>query len=387
MRARLLNTFILAIAVMGAACAFADSDNAAPPRAVPSAAELGIVFDPASSTTFTIQREGKAYVVDLAAKTITPMQEPQTEAPSSSKPQQQATANDQNTPADQQATANEGVYRIGDDMVFTLPTGRRLRKGGVMFNFTHRFPYQAAFNGPARGHTLLGLDDFAVPSFGFTYGVTGRLAVSAFRSPSIIGRPIQLMAAYTLLDERDHQPFNAQFRFSVEGQNDFQRNFITNFELITSRSITRHAQLYFVPTFSIHNRPVFGQTSTVNAPPYQPCAAPIAARSGPLPGIRPCADTVALGFALSVDVRPTVALIAEVNPTVVNGRDLGIHRPAYSFGIQKKIFRHSFTFGFTNGAGVTVAQRSATRATYLRDPAADKPSGLFVGFNLSRQIR
>jgi len=28
---------------------------------------------------------------------------------------------------------------------------------------------------------------------------------------------------------------------------------------------------------------------------------------------------------------------AETIPTLVNGRDLGIHRPAYAFGIQKKI--------------------------------------------------
>ena len=161
----------------------------------------------------------------------------------------------------------------------------------------------------------------------------------------------------------------------------------SNVETPTSKSITRHAQFYFVPEVSIHNRPVLGQSSITAAPPYQPCSARIAAGSAPLVGIRPCANTAALGFGLSVDVRPTVALIAEVDPTVMNGAELGIHRPAYSFAIQKKIFRHAFTFGFTNAAGVTVAERSATRAIYLRDPSADKPSGMFVGFNLSRQIR
>ena len=84
---------------------------------------------------------------------------------------------------------------------------------------------------------------------------------------------------------------------------------------------------------------------------------------------------------------PTVALIAEVDPTMVNGTDLGIHRPSYSFGIEKKIWRHAFTFGFTNAPGTTVSQRIATRAIYLQDPSADKPSGLFIGFNLSRQLR
>jgi hypothetical protein len=81
-----------------------------------------------------------------------------------------------------------------------------------------------------------------------------------------------------------------------------------------------------------------------------------------------------------------VALVAEVIPTLVNGRDLGIHRPAYSFGIQKKIWRHAFTFGFSNGPGTTVSQRAGTRATFIGDPSADKPGGLFVGFDLTRQI-
>ena len=83
---------------------------------------------------------------------------------------------------------------------------------------------------------------------------------------------------------------------------------------------------------------------------------------------------------------PTVALVAEVIPTVVNGRPLEIHRPAYSFGIQKKIWRHAFTFGFTTSPGTTVSQRAGTRATFLEDPTADKPGGLFIGFDLSRQL-
>jgi hypothetical protein len=97
-------------------------------------------------------------------------------------------------------------------------------------------------------------------------------------------------------------------------------------------------------------------------------------------------NTFALGIGGALDVRPTVALVAEVIPTLVNGRDLGIHRPAYAFGIQKKIWRHAFTFGFTNSPGTTVSQRAGTVASYLNSPSADTPSGLFIGFDLTRQI-
>lgn len=88
-----------------------------------------------------------------------------------------------------------------------------------------------------------------------------------------------------------------------------------------------------------------------------------------------------------MDVRPTVALVAEAIPTLVNGRPLGIHHPAYAFGIQKKIWRHAFTFGFSNSPGTTVSQRAGTRASYLGDPEADGPGRMFVSFDLMRQLR
>jgi hypothetical protein len=86
------------------------------------------------------------------------------------------------------------------------------------------------------------------------------------------------------------------------------------------------------------------------------------------------------------DIRPTVALVAEVIPTLWNASELGIHRPAYSFGIQKKLFRHAFTLGLTTSPGVTVSERAGTRAEFLDEPSADTPGGLFFGFDLTRQI-
>jgi hypothetical protein len=120
--------------------------------------------------------------------------------------------------------------------------------------------------------------------------------------------------------------------------------------------------------------------------PNQPCSAPLAAGIAPSFNARPCADTFSLAAAISVDIRPTVALVAEVTPTLVNARELAIHRPEYAFGIQKKIWRHAFTLGLSNGPGSIVSLRGGTRATLLQDPTADKPGGLFVGFDLTRQL-
>ncbi|MBZ5630988.1 MAG: DUF5777 family beta-barrel protein [Acidobacteriia bacterium] len=349
-----------------------------------AAAPLGIAFIEGSTSTLLVQRDGKNYLVDVATHEIREVDAPAPAQNASSS--SSSAAQSQAPPAEPQNARN--YYIPGNDRLFTLPTGSRLPRNGMAVSFTHRFPYEAAFTGVARGHTLLGMDDFGVSSFGFQYGVTSRLSVTAYRAPSIIGRPIELMAAYSIAEERAGHPLNATVRFSVDVQNDFQRNFTTNFEAILSRSITSRAAFYLVPTFSYHNRAVQGATSNVpNPPPYQPCGQALATGIPTSMLVRPCANTFALGVGLAVDVRPTVAIILEVDPTLANAQDLGIHRAPFSFGIQKKIWRHAFTFGFTTAPGTTVAQRIGTLATYLHNPKADDPSRLFVGFNLSRQMR
>jgi mono/diheme cytochrome c family protein len=268
--------------------------------------------------------------------------------------------------------AREGsqVYEPGDDVLFSLPSGRPVERHEMDFNFAHRFPYTPTFTGAAKGAVLFGLDDFALPSFGFRYGITDHLSADVSRSPSLIGRPIQLTATYNLLDEQRGAIFNLALAAALEGQDNFRKNFTEDLEAIVSRSITRHAQLYFVPTFSFNDRPLlqagFSSDSIADVPGT---------------------NAFSLGVGLAVDVRPTVALLGEVIPTLWNASELGIHRPAYSFGIQKKIYRHAFTLGFTNSPGVTTSQRAGTRATLLGDPGSDRPQGLFLGFDLTRRIR
>ncbi len=360
----------------------ATASSSAP--SAPSATALGVSFVAGSTSQIVVDRDGKKYVVDLitheihAATTAPGSVEVAANQASSSNPQP---AQPTPPPSDKKSS----VYRPGDDFVFSVPTGRPLERHGFYLNFTHRFPYEAAFTGTARGGTLLGLDDFAIPSFGLRYGLTSKLSIMATRSPSIIGRPIELMAAYNFLDEHRGSLLNAAVRFSMDGQNDFEENFADNFELIVTRSLGHRAQLYAVPAVSLHARPLLGANSIVAAPIAQPCHPATVPSADSSIGVLPCANIVSMAAALSVDIRPTVALVAEATPTLLNGRDLGIHRPSYAFGIQKKIWRHSFTFGFTNGPSTMVSQRGATRATFLGDPTADKPGGMFVGFDLSRQ--
>jgi mono/diheme cytochrome c family protein len=262
------------------------------------------------------------------------------------------------------------VYEAGDDVLFSLPTGRAVDQHGVYVNFAHRFPYDSAVSGPGRGGELFGLDNFALASLGLRYGVTDQLSVSIFRSSTLVGRPIQLMAAYNILDEHHEAPLNMTVRVSIEGQNNFRKNYTQNIEGIFSRSITSKTQLYIVPTLSFDARPLAQASGFLSS------------EIPDLPGV----NTFSLGLGAAYDIRPTVALIAEVIPTLWNAGELGIHRPAYSFGIQKRLFRHAFTLGLTTGPGVTVSERAGTRAEFLGEPSADTPGGLFFGFDLMRQI-
>ena len=267
-------------------------------------------------------------------------------------------------------TTTSSVYEPGDDLLFSLPTGRAVDEHGIYVNFTHRFPYDSAVSGAGRGGELFGLDNFALASFGLRYGVTDKLSLSIFRSPTLIGRPIQLMAAYHIMDEHHEAPLNMAVRVSIEGQNNFRKSYTENIEAIFSRSITPKGQFYVVPTASFNARPLSQAIGFLSS------------QIPDLPGV----NTFSIGVGAAYDIRPTIALIAEVIPTLLNSSDLGIHRPAYSFGIQKKLFRHAFTLGLTTSPGVTVSQRAGTRAEFLRDPSADTPGGLFLGFDLMRQI-
>ena len=353
------------------------------------AAELGILFIRDSTTRIIVERGGKTYEVDLATQQIRELSEPSQNKPSdqgataSAKPSPSA---GHSTPPSEAKKSAQKYYRPGDDFVFTLPSGRAIEKNTWTINFTHRFPYEAAFTGVARGATLAGYDDFSVSSFGIQYGITNTLSVSAYRSPSIIGRPFELGVRYDFLDER-HGPFNAGLRFSVDGQNNFSRNFTSNFELLLSRSLGHRAQLYAVPTFSVHNRPVLAAETVLTAPPaYQPCQQALAHDVPASFAVHPCENTFSVGVGAAIDIRPTVALVGEVIPTAVNGTELGIHRLPFSLGIQKKIYHHAFTFGLTTAPGTTVSQRIATRAIFLRSPDSDLPSDMFVGFDISRRF-
>lgn len=318
-----------------------------------------VTFVPGSDAEAVVELNGKKFIINTKDKTVREMTTTTGEtnlAAASTPVKAQA--------APELPKAPSNVYRPGDVRLINLPTTLPIPKGSLWSDFTHRFP----FGEPSNQSELFGLDSFAAPSFGFIYGLTDRVQIGAYRSPTNLGRPIEVFAGVSLFNELKGDPVSVMARVALEGRDNFQRNFATSFELTFARSITRHAQVYVVPTVTVGDRPI-GFAPNQN-----------------LPG----ETAAALGVGAAVNIRPTVAIMAEANLRLNEasryvGEFSGIHRPSFGFGIQKvsESRKHSFSLTFTNGFGTTFSQRSMTRGIIGAD---DTPQGLTIGFNLSRRL-
>jgi hypothetical protein len=200
------------------------------------------------------------------------------------------------------------------------------------------------------------------------YGLTDRIHLGAYRSPGDLGRPIQLLVGASLTSEQRGDALSTMVRFGVEGRDNLRRQYTASLEATVARSLTRHAQLYVVPTLSFGDRPFIADLTSET----------------------PGRTAFALGVGLAVNVRPSMALLGEANYRLTEAARYheigqGIRRPVYGFGIQKASAsrRHAFTLTFSNGPGTTLSQRSQTRGLYFVD---DSLRGLTIGFNLSRRL-
>lgn len=319
-----------------------------------------VSFVPNSDSEAIVVMNGKRFVINTKDKTVKEMGAAAVPAET---PQDKTIAATQ-AKREEKQNLPDNVFRPADVRVINLPTVIPIPKGSLWTDFTHRFP----FGEPSNKEQLFGLDTVASPSFGFIYGVTDRIQVGAYRSPTNLGRPIEVFAGATLLDEQKGDPLSFMARVALEGRDNFQRNFATSFEFTFARSLTRHAQIYVVPTVTVGDRPI-GFAPDQN---------------------QPGETATALGIGAAVNIRPTVAILAEANMRLNEASRYvtefsGIHRPVFGFGIQKVSVsrRHSFSLTFTNGYGTTFSQRSMTRGIIGAD---DTPQGLTIGFNLSRRL-
>jgi opacity protein-like surface antigen len=240
--------------------------------------------------------------------------------------------------------ASAPVLAEPDFRVLNLPSTLRLPLHGSNFELTHRFNgnlRQGSFSDNAGN--LFGLDQGAVVGFEYRFGVATHLQAVVYRTA--IDKTLELYAKYDAVRQHGPVPVSLSALLSVEGVDNFQEQYSPALGLVVSRMVADRVAAYATPVW-VHNT-----AAALNIE----------------------RDTLFVGVGGRVRVSSSVYVVGEVAPRA-NG--YSPDRPAYGFGIEKRIGGHLFQLNFNNGQGTTLAQLA-------RGGFSDS---LYLGFNLARKF-
>jgi cytochrome c oxidase subunit 2 len=275
-----------------------------------------------------------------------------------------------------------------DYQLINVPTPKRVPKHALNVHFSHRFSEPINDSGIDK---LFGLDSFSASSLGFSYGITDRFYMKAYRSPVCetpnFCKTIEIGMGYHLLDEAGKSPIALSAYASVEGNDNFTDNFTFNIQAMMARSVTKYVNLFFAPAIHLNsNGNSRFNPSPLNQPP-QIAQAAIDLNLGKHSG--------SFGFGINARVRPSTSLLFEFVPRVgfktgqvlpqfdeQTFQFLGFENrsePAIGFGIEKRIGRHAFALTFTNTQNTTTSRYNSS---YSGLPL----SKYVIGFNLFRRL-
>lgn len=230
-----------------------------------------------------------------------------------------------------------------DFTLVNLPTTLPLPRFAGNFHLTHRFnqnlrttPFDEQLS------NLFGIDQGATIQFEYRFGLMKHLQGIAARTNN--ARTVQFSLKYDALHESS-SPFGLSAVASIEGENNFRRDYSPALGVVLSKTLGDVAAVYAMP-FWAHNT---------------------------LSGTGVTRDTGFVGVGSRLRIRPTVYLVGEVSPRV-GGYKPG--DPQYAFSIEKRVGAHVFSLTFANSAATTFAQIAR----------GGIPEGLFFGFNLARKF-
>jgi hypothetical protein len=232
-----------------------------------------------------------------------------------------------------------------DFSLINLPTTLPLPARGGNFHLTHRFNEnlrQDSFG--TQASNLFGLDSGATIDLEFRYGVMKHL--EAIVSRTNVDRTIQFSAKYDAFHQSAARPVGISAIVSVEGGNNFKRDYEPALGAVVSRTIADALAVYVSPIW-VHNT---------------------------LAGTGVTANTFFVGLGARVRIVPALYIVGEVSP-----RAGGSYRPGdpeFAFALEKRVGGHVFALTFAN--------TSAT--TYGQIARGGNPQSLYLGFNLSRKF-
>ncbi len=234
-----------------------------------------------------------------------------------------------------------------DFNLINLPTTLPLPVRRGNFHLTHRFNENLRKDSfGTQASNLFGLDTGATVELEFRYGVMKHL--EAIVSRTNVERDIQFSAKYDAFHQSASRPVGFSAIVSVEGGNNFKRNYEPALGAVVSRTIAAAAALYVSPIW-VHN--------TLDS-----------AANGVM------ANTFFVGLGARVRIVPSVYVVGEVSPRAGGSYTPG--DPEFAFALEKRVGGHVFS--------LTVANSSAT--TYGQIARGGNPQSLYLGFNLSRKF-
>jgi hypothetical protein len=352
-------------------------------KAAKPESNMKVMFDETAPGVVIVETGGERLRIDTATKQVVRLE---TSAP----------AADETTPAPvaqpQQAEEefDEPGYEPYDYRLANIPTPKRYPKGSLTLYFTHRFtqPLKPA-NERVTYAELFGLDSFSASGFGLYYGVTDKFYVGAYRSPLCqrgLCRTIEIGAGYNFLHEKKGvAPLSLGAYASVEGNNNFRKEFTFNLQLLVARSVGPRVNVFFAPAAHLNSNG--GRRFNPRAEDFFPPAQ--AARTLDLGK-----HTGSFGFGTNVRIRPTVSLFADYTPragfkqgsvTPVFDRNFNVvgfnpeAHASFGFGVQKDTARHTFSLTFSNTQGTTTSRYNSSNLVL-------PPKRFAIGFNLMRRL-
>jgi hypothetical protein len=233
-----------------------------------------------------------------------------------------------------------------DFNLVNLPTTLPLPVRRGNFHLTHRFNEnlrQDSFG--TQASNLFGLDTGATIELEFRYGVMKHL--EAIVSRTNVDRTIQLSAKYDAFHQSAARPVGLSAIVSVEGGNNFKRDYEPALGAVVSRTIAGAVALYASPIW-VHN--TLAGTAGVTA------------------------NTFYVGLGARVRIVPTVYVVGEVSPRAGGSYTPG--DPEFAFALEKRVGGHVFSLTFANTSATTYGQLAR----------GGNPQSLYLGFNLSRKF-
>lgn len=235
-----------------------------------------------------------------------------------------------------------------DYTVVSLPTSLRLPLFKSAFRVTHRFarPLGAGDFGDLAGD-LFGLDNGATIGLEYRFGIVPHGQVGFHRSSS--GKTIEIFGEYGVLRQSAASPLDVSAFVSIEGTNNLQDNHSPTLGAIVSRRFGDVAAVYVEPMWVNNTNPLPSALVDDN-------------------------NTLFVGVAARVRIRPTVYLVGETAPRA-SGNDPGVSHG--SFGIEKRVGGHVFQLNFSNSWATTMGQIAQGGTTN---------DNWYLGFNISRKF-